>query len=63
MSDINIRRELKANGKPIRLDSALESTALEFITTATTGTFVSGTATLGITVRLNGTSYKIPVYS
>ena len=51
MSDINIRRELKAKGKPIRLDSALESTALEFITTATTGTFVSGTATLGITVR------------
>ena len=63
MSDINIRRELKAKGKPIRLDSALESTALEFITTATTGTFVSGTATLGITVRLNGTNYKIPVYS
>ena len=63
MSDINIRRELKAKGKPIRLDSALESTALEFITTATTGTFVSGTATLGITVRLNGTSYTIPVYS
>ena len=63
MSDINIRRELKAKGKPIRLDSALESTALEFITTATTGTFVSGTASLGITVRLNGTSYKIPVYS
>jgi hypothetical protein len=63
MSDINIRRELRAKGKPIRLDSALESTALEFITTATTGTFVSGTATLGITVRLNGTSYKIPVYS
>ena len=63
MSDINIRRELKAKGKPIRLESALESTALEFITTATTGTFVSGTATLGITVRLNGTSYKIPVYS
>jgi len=63
MSDINIRRELRAKGKPVRIDSALESTALEFITTATTGTFVSGTATLGITVRLNGTSYKIPVYS
>jgi len=63
MSDIYIRRELRAKGKPVRIDSALESTALEFITTATTGTFVSGTATLGITVRLNGTSYKIPVYS
>ena len=63
MSDINIRRELKAKGKPIRIDSALEATTLEFLTTATTGTFVSGTATLGITVKLNGTSYKIPVYS
>jgi len=63
MSDINIRRELRAKGKPIRIDAALEATALEFLTTATTGTFVSGTATLGITVRLNGTSYKIPVYS
>jgi len=63
MSDINIRRELKAKGKPIRLDSATEAVAVEFITTATTGTFVSGTSTLGITVRLNGTNYKIPVYS
>ena len=63
MSDINIRRELKAKGKPIRLDSAGETVAVEFITTATTGTFVSGTSTLGITVRLNGTNYKIPVYS
>jgi hypothetical protein len=63
MSDINIRRELKAKGKPIRIDSALETTALEFITAATTGTFVSGTSTLGITVRLNGTNYKLPVYS
>jgi hypothetical protein len=63
MSDINIRRELRAKGKPIRIDSALETTALEFITNATTGTFVSGTSTLGITVRLNGTNYKIPVYS
>ncbi len=56
MSDINLRRELKAKGKPIRLDSARETSAVEFITTATTVTFVSGTATLGITVRLNGTS-------
>jgi hypothetical protein len=63
MSDINLRRELKAKGKPIRFDSARETAAVEFITTATTGTFVSGTATLGITVKLNGTSYKIPVYS
>ena len=63
MSDINIRRELKAKGKPIRIDSAKETVAVEFITTATTGTFVSGTSTLGITVRLNGTNYKIPVYS
>jgi hypothetical protein len=36
---------------------------MEFTTTATTGTFVSGTSTLGITIKLNGTSYKIPVYS
>ena len=63
MSDINIRRELKAIGKPIRLDSAKETVAVECITSATTGTFVSGTSTLGITVRLNGTNYKIPVYS
>jgi hypothetical protein len=63
MSDIYIRRELRAKGKPVRIDAGTEATSLEFITTATTGTFVSGTATLGITVRLNGTSYKIPVYS
>jgi hypothetical protein len=63
MSDIYIRRELRAKGKPVRIDSGTEATALEFITTATTGTFVSGTSTLGITVKLNGTSYKIPVYS
>ena len=63
MSEINIRRELRAKGKPIRIDAALETSTLDFTTTATTGTFVSGTATLGITVNLNGTSYKIPVYS
>jgi hypothetical protein len=63
MSDINLRRELKAKGKPIRLDSAREAVAVEFITTATTGTFATATSTLGITVRLNGTNYKIPVYS
>jgi len=63
MSSQNIRRELKAKGKPVRINSGTETTAMEFTTTATTGTFVSGTSTLGITVRLNGTSYKIPVYS
>jgi hypothetical protein len=63
MSQINIRRELKAKGKPVRINSGAEATAMEFTTTATTGTFVSGTSTLGITVKLNGTSYKIPVYS
>jgi hypothetical protein len=63
MSQINIRRELKAKGKPVRINSGTEATAMEFTTTATTGTFVSGTSTLGITVKLNGTSYKIPVYS
>jgi hypothetical protein len=63
MSSQNIRRELKAKGKPVRINSGTEATAMEFTTTATTGTFVSGTSTLGITVKLNGTSYKIPVYS
>jgi hypothetical protein len=63
MSQINIRRELRAKGKPVRINSGTEATAMEFTTTATTGTFVSGTSTLGITVKLNGTSYKIPVYS
>jgi len=63
MSQINIRRELKAKGKPVRINSGTEATAMEFTTTATTGTFVSGTSTLGITIKLNGTSYKIPVYS
>jgi hypothetical protein len=63
MSQINIRRELKAKGKPVRINSGAETTAMEFTTNATTGTFVSGTSTLGITIKLNGTSYKIPVYS
>jgi hypothetical protein len=63
MSSQFIRRELKAKGKPVRINSGAETTAMEFTTTATTGTFVSGTSTLGITIKLNGTSYKIPVYS
>lgn len=63
MSQENIRRELAAKRGPIRIDSKGESVALDFTTSATTGTFNADTCVVGLKVEINGTVYKLPAYS
>lgn len=64
MSQENIRRELAAKRGPIRIDSKGESVALDFTTTATTGTFsAAATAQGGLKIEINGTAYKIPYFT
>jgi len=63
MSQENIRRELAAKRGPIRIDSKRESVALDFTTSATTGTFDAATAAVGLKIEINGTAYKLPAYT
>lgn len=63
MSQENIRRELAAKRGPIRIDSKAETVALDFTTSATTGTFDAATCVVGLKIEINGTAYKIPAYT
>jgi len=64
MSQENIRRELAAKRGPIRIDTKGESVALDFTTTATTGTFTTVATTAGgIKFEINGTAYKVPFFT
>lgn len=63
MSQDNQRRVIAAKGKPVTIDSKAETFALDFITTATTGTFAPSGNVPGLRIDVNGTAYRIPLYS
>jgi len=58
------RSPRKAKGKAIKFDSSNQSVVWDITTIATTGTFGSAAATAnGLTITVNGTNYKIPLFS
>jgi hypothetical protein len=58
------RSPRKAKGKPLKLDTAAQAVVWDITTIATTGTFgaVASTAN-GLTITVNGTNYKIPLFT
>ena len=59
-----IRAESKAKSRSIRVDTAATDPALVLTTVATGGTFSTvATSANSIKITLNGTDYKIPVFS
>ena len=59
-----IRAEGKAKSRSIRIDTANTDPALALTTVATGGTVVTvATSANSIKITLNGTAYKIPVFS
>jgi len=59
-----VRSPRKAKGKAIKFDSSNQSVVWDITTIATTGTFGSAAATAnGLTITVNGTNYKIPLFS
>ena len=63
-SDRFIRSEGKAKGRSIRVDTAATDPALALTTVATGGTVDTvATSANSIKITLNGTAYKIPVFS
>ncbi len=64
MSEINVRREALAKGRPFRLETARETQVVEIISTATGGTFSTNATSLGaLLLKVNGTAVKIPFYT
>ena len=63
-SDRFVRAETKAKGRSIRVDTAGTDPALALTTVATGGTVNTvATSANSIKITLNGTDYKIPVFS
>ena len=63
-SQRNIRAEGRAKGRSIRVDTAATDPALALTTIATGGTVNTvATSANSIKITLNGTAYKIPVFS
>ena len=57
------RSPRKAKGKPLKLDTANQTVVWDITTVATTGTFGSAAATTnGLSVVVNGVTYKIPLF-
>ena len=58
------RSPRKAKGRALKLDTSNQSVVWDITTIATTGTFGSAAATAnGLTITVNGTNYKIPLFS
>jgi hypothetical protein len=58
------RRAQRAKGKVIAFDTAKETSVFDITTLATTGTFGSAASTAnGLTITVNGTNYKIPLFT
>ena len=63
-SDRFVRAKTKAKGRCIRVDTAPSDPALALTTVATGGTVDTvATSANSIKITLNGTAYKIPVFS
>jgi len=57
------RSPRKAKGKALKLDTSNQAVVWDITTIATTGTFGSAAATAnGLSVIVNGTTYKIPLF-
>ena len=64
MGDRNLRNQLKAKSRSIRIDTVATDPALALTTAATGGTVnTNATSANSIKITLNGTAYKIPVFS
>jgi hypothetical protein len=58
------RSPRKAKGKALRLDTSTQTVVWDITTLATTGTFGSAASTAnGLTITVNGTNYKIPLFT
>jgi hypothetical protein len=58
------RSARKAKGRALKLDTSNQSVVWDITTIATTGTFGSAASTAnGLTITVNGTNYKIPLFS
>jgi len=63
-SDRFVRAKTKAKGRSIRVDTVATDPALALTTVATGGTVDTvATSANSIKITLNGTAYKIPVFS
>jgi len=64
MANEFVRSPRKAKGKAIKFDSSNQSVVWDITTIATTGTFGSAASTAnGLTITVNGTNYKIPLFT
>jgi hypothetical protein len=63
-SQENRRRAVRAKGKVLSFDSADQTSALGFTTTATLGTFSTAVTSAGaLKIDVNGTTYKVALYT